>query len=211
MIRIIKELLALSIFSLIVASCSSTNNTNIISFPSISNYSNDSNLDYRSKSEAKTLVAYFSRTGNTKRVAEFIRNKSDGDLFEITPSDPYTDTDSNYNNSNSRVSKEYNDESLRDIPLEVTTPSNFNDYSIVYIGFPIWWGIPAWPINNFVSSNDFTEKTVIPFATSSSSGIGNSDSILRSMNNTGTWIDGHRFSSNASERTVNYWIDGLNL
>lgn len=209
--RTIKELLALSVLPFIIASCSSTNSTSTISSPSNNNNTSNSNLDDVNKGESKSLVAYFSGTGNTKRVAEFIKNKTDGDLFEINPTEPYTDADLNYSNSNSRVSKEHNDESLRDIPLQITTPSSFNDYSIVYIGFPIWWGIPAWPVNNFVKDNDFTGKTVIPFATSASSGMGNSGSILKAMNNTGTWINGQRFSSNVSEDTVNSWIDGLNL
>ncbi len=209
--RTIKELLALSVLLFIIASCSSTNSTSTISSPSNNNNTSNNNLDDVNKGESKSLVAYFSGTGNTKRVAEFIKNKTDGDLFEIDPAEPYTDADLNYSNSNSRVSKEHNDESLRDIPLQITTPSNFNDYSIVYIGFPIWWGIPAWPVNNFVKDNDFTGKKVIPFATSASSGMGNSDSILKAMNNTGTWINGQRFSSNVSEDTVNSWIDGLNL
>lgn len=208
--RTIKELLALSVLPFIIASYSSTNSTSTISSPSNNNNTSNSNLDDVNKGESKSLVAYFSGTGNTKRVAEFIKNKTNGDLFEINPTEPYTDADLNYSNSNSRVSKEHNDESLRDIPLQITTPSNFNDYSIVYIGFPIWWGIPAWPVNNFVKDNDFTGKTVIPFATSASSGMGNSDSILKAMNNTGTWINGQRFSSNVSEDTVNSWIDGLN-
>lgn len=209
--RTIKELLALSVLPFIIVSCSSTNSTSTIYSPSNNNNTSNSNLDDVNKGESKSLVAYFSGAGNTKRVAEFIKNKTDGDLFEINPTEPYTDADLNYSNSNSRVSKEHNDESLRDIPLQITTPSNFNDYSIVYIGFPIWWGIPAWPVNNFVKDNDFTGKTVIPFATSASSGMGNSDSILKAMNNTGTWINGQRFSSNVSEDTVNSWIDGLNL
>lgn len=100
---------------------------------------------------------------------------------------------------------------LRDIPLEKVTPDNFTEYDVVFIGYPIWWGIAAWPVNNFVKNNDFSGKTVIPFATSSSSGMGQSGTLLKGMAGMGNWLDGQRFSSGANKSTVETWVNGLNL
>ena len=123
---------------------------------------------------SRVLVAYFSATGNTESVANTIADLTGGDLFEITPADPYTSDDLNWTDDNSRVSREHDDESLRDVELVTTEVENWDDYDTVFIGYPIWWGIAAWPVNNFVKDNDFTGKTVIPFATSASSGMGQS-------------------------------------
>ena len=90
-----------------------------------------------------------------------------------------------------------------------TTPENFDEYDTIFIGYPIWWGIAAWPVNNFVKSNDFTGKTVIPFATSASSGIGQSGTLLHDMAGTGNRLDGRRFSSGADRSTVEAWVNGL--
>ena len=117
----------------------------------------------------------------------------------------------NWTNDNSRVSIEHNDESKRDVPLTKTTPDNWADYDTVFIGYPIWWGIAAWPVNNFVEGNDFTGKTVIPFCTSSSSGLGQSGDLLADMAGTGNWQDGERFSSGASSSKVESWVNGLDL
>ena len=141
-------------------------------------------------SGSKVLVVYYSASGNTKRVAEDIAEAADGDLFEITPAEPYTTDDLNWTNSDSRVSREHDDESLRDVPLTTTEVENWDDYDTVFIGYPIWWGIAAWPVDTFVKNNDFTGKTVIPFATSSSSGMGQSGTLLSEMAGTGDWQDG---------------------
>ena len=132
-------------------------------------------------------------------------------MFEITPVEPYTSDDLNWTNDNSRVSVEHNDESKRDVPLTKTTPDNWADYDTVFIGYPIWWGIAAWPVNNFVKGNDFSGKTVIPFCTSSSSGLGQSGDLLADMAGTGNWQDGERFSSGASSSKVESWVNGLDL
>ena len=121
--------------------------------------------------QGKTLVVYFSATGNTERVAEVIAETTGGELFELEPVDPYTDEDLNYNDDNSRVSQEYADESLRNVELVADTVDDWQDVERVYIGYPVWWGIAAWPVNTFVEANDFTGKTVIPFCTSASSGL----------------------------------------
>ena len=157
-------------------------------------------------SGGKVLVVYYSASGNTKRVAEDIAEAAGGNLFEI-----YTSDDLNWTNSDSRVSREHDDESLRDVPLTTTEVENWDDYDTVFIGYPIWWGIAAWPVDNFVKNNDFTGKTVIPFATSSSSGMGQSGILLSEMAGTGDWQDGQRFSSGASSSTVRQWVTGLGL
>lgn len=157
----------------------------------------------------KTLVVYFSGSGNTKRVAEDIAAATGGTLFELVPVTPYTSADLSWTTAGSRVNREHDDESLRDITLVTTTPENFDEYDTVFIGYPIWWGIAAWPVNNFVKNNDFTGKTVIPFATSASSGMGQSGSLLAEMAGTGNWQEGHRFSSGASKSTVEEWANGL--
>ena len=171
--------------------------------------SSDNNTD--SASNSKIVVVYYSATGSTKAVADTIADTTRADLFEITPVVPYTSDDLNWTNDNSRVSVEHNDESKRDVPLTKTTPDNWADYDTVFIGYPIWWGIAAWPVNNFVEGNDFTGKTVIPFCTSSSSGLGQSGDLLADMAGTGNWQDGERFSSGASSSKVESWVNGLDL
>lgn len=162
-------------------------------------------------SGSKVLVVYYSASGSTKRVAEDIAETAGGDLFEITPTEPYTSDDLNWTNSDSRVSREHDDESLRDVPLTTTEVENWDDYDTVFIGYPIWWGIATWPVDTFVKNNDFTGKTVIPFATSSSSGMGQSGTLLSEMAGTGDWQDGQRFSSGASQSDVADWVSGLGL
>ena len=160
--------------------------------------------------KGKTLVVYFSGSGNTKRVAGYIAESTGGDLFELVPSTPYTGADLSWTTAGSRVNREHDDESLRDVPLVSTAPENFDEYDTVFIGYPIWWGIAAWPVNNFVKNNDFNGKTVIPFATSASSGMGQSGTLLRDMAGTGNWQEGQRFSSGASQSAVEKWIKELN-
>lgn len=159
----------------------------------------------------KTLVVYYSASGNTRRVAEAIAQAANADIFEIVPTEVYTSDDLNWTNPNSRVSREHDDESLRDVPLTTTEVPDWDSYDTVLLGYPIWWGIAAWPVNNFVKANDFTGKTVIPFATSSSSGMGQSGSLLAEMANGGDWQQGQRFSSGASEADVQAWVNGLGL
>ena len=171
--------------------------------------SSDNNADRSSNS--KILVVYYPATGSTKAVAETIADTTGADLFEITPVDPYTSDDLNWTDDNSRVSIEHNDESKRDVPLTKTTPDNWEDYDTVFIGYPIWWGIAAWPVNNFVKGNDFSGKTVIPFCTSTSSGLGQSGDLLADMAGTGNWQDGERFSSGASSSKVESWVNGFDL
>lgn len=159
----------------------------------------------------ETLVVYFSATGNTENVANYIAEATGADVFEIEPAEPYTDADLNWTDENSRVVSEYEDPDQRDVELSVTQVPGWENYDTVFIGYPIWWGIAAWPVSSFVEANDFTGKTVIPFCTSSSSGIGESGELLEEMAGTGTWLEGMRFRSSASESDVAEWIDGLEL
>ena len=159
----------------------------------------------------KTLVVYYSASGNTERVAKDIAEAADADLFEIVPTEVYTSDDLDWTNPDSRVSREHDDESLRDVPLTTTEVPDWDSYDTVFIGYPIWWGIAAWPVDTFVKNNDFTGKTVIPFATSSSSGMGQSGSLLADMAGTGEWQEGQRFSSGVSSDEVQSWVNGLGL
>ena len=159
----------------------------------------------------KTLVVYYSASGNTERVAKDIAEAAGADLFEIVPTEVYTSEDLNWTNSDSRVSREHDDESLRDVPLTTTEVPDWDSYDTVFIGYPIWWGIAAWPVDTFVKNNDFTGKTVIPFATSSSSGMGQSGSLLADMAGTGEWQEGQRFSSGVSSDDVQSWVNGLGM
>lgn len=162
-------------------------------------------------SGSSVLVVYYSATGNTAQVAQYIADSTGGDLFEIQPVEPYTDDDLNWTDDNSRVSQEHADESLRDVELVADTVDNWEQYDTVFIGYPIWWGIAAWPVDGFVEANDFSGKTVIPFCTSSSSGLGQSGQLLADMAGTGDWQEGQRFRSSASQEDVQSWIDELGL
>ena len=157
------------------------------------------------------LVVYYSATGNTEGVANYIAEATGGDLFEITPAEPYTDDDLNWSDENSRVTREHEDESLRDVELTTTQVENWDSYDTVFLGYPIWWGIAAWPVDGFVEANDFTGKTVIPFCTSSSSGLGESGELLAELAGTGDWQEGQRFRSSVSQEDVNEWVDSLGL
>lgn len=156
--------------------------------------------------DSTTLVAYFSATGSTKRVTEDIATTTGGTLFAIEPAEAYTSDDLNYNDADSRVSREHDDERLRDVKLKTTEVPDWDRYTTVYIGYPIWWGVAAWPMNTFVRANDFSGKTVIPFCTSASSPLGSSASELAKLANGGDWKDGQRFSSSESAQNVEAWV-----
>lgn len=158
----------------------------------------------------KTLVVYYSATGNTETVAKEIADATGADLFEIVPTEVYTEEDLDWTNSDSRVTREHEDESLQNaVSLTTTEVPNWDSYERVFLGYPIWWGSAAWPVNGFVTANDFTGKTVIPFATSASSDIGQSGTLLAEMAGTGDWQEGQRFSSGASATEVQGWLNRL--
>ncbi|MEQ2594322.1 flavodoxin [[Clostridium] symbiosum] len=159
----------------------------------------------------KTLVVYYSASGHTEGVANTIAEATGADLFELEPAQPYSSADLKYSDDNSRVSQEHENEDLRDVELAAATVEDWDSYETVFIGYPIWWGIAAWPVDGFVEENDFTGKTVIPFCTSASSGLGESGELLEKKAGTGNWMEGIRFSSGVSEETVQEWVKSLGL
>lgn len=171
--------------------------------------------DDSSQSDIDVLVVYFSATGNTERVAKAIAEATGGDLFEIVPADPYTSDDLRWTDENSRVVQEYEAKqagTLGDTALEAVSAENWEEYDVIFIGYPIWWYDAAWPVNTFVRENDFTGKTVYTFCTSSSSGLGSSTQNLAEIaGGAGDWQDGRRFSSGASEATVTSWVESLGI
>ena len=162
------------------------------------------------QSESSILVAYYSAQGHTESVANTLADELNADTFVITPTQPYTREDLNYNNDDSRVSTEHLDEN-RHIELETITPDNFDSYDTILIGYPIWWANAAWVIDDFVTENDFSGKTVIPFCTSASSPLGESGTLLADMAGTGDWQEGIRFSSSVDEEEVRQWANELGL
>ena len=157
----------------------------------------------------KTLVVYYSATGSTENVANYIATATDGDLFKLEPAEPYSNADLDWTDDNSRVVREHDNPDERNIALLKSTVENWDEYDTIFIGYPIWWGIAAWPVNGFIEANDFTGKTVIPFCTSSSSGLGESGELLAQMAGTGDWQEGQRFRSGVSENDVTAWGESL--
>lgn len=169
----------------------------------------ETNTDFSTEPEetqGKTLVVYYSATGNTKEAAEYIAEATGGDLFELEPVQPYSDADLDWTDDDSRVSYEHEHPNDREVELKETTVSEWESYNTVYIGYPIWWGIAAWPVDGFVNANDFTGKTVIPFVTSASSGMGESGELLAEAAGTGNWLEGERFPSGVSKEDVQEWV-----
>jgi flavodoxin len=159
----------------------------------------------------KVLVAYYSATGNTEQVAKRLSSALDATLFEVEPKDPYTDDDLDWSDENSRVSQEHDDSSKRDVALTQTTPDNWDSFDTVLVGYPIWWSDAAWPIDHFVSDNDFAGKRVITFCTSQASGLGESTDNLAEMAGTGDWEDGQRFPEEPSNDDIDSWANSLGL
>lgn len=155
------------------------------------------------------VVVYFTGTGNTEKVAAYIAEDTGASTFQITPEDPYTMEDLDWTTDGSRVNREHDDESLRNVPLTTTEVPSWDNYDTVFLGYPIWWGIAAWPVDSFVSANNFTGKTVIPFCTSTSSSLGDSAKLLAGLAGTGDWEEGHRFSQIATAEDVSQWLESL--
>ncbi len=171
----------------------------------------ESSAEDAGSAEGKTLVVYYSATGNTEEVANYIANATGGELFELEPVEPYTSEDLNWTDENSRVSVEHENPDQRDVELVSTSVDDWDSVSTIYIGYPIWWGIAAWPVDTFVEANDFTGKTVIPFCTSSSSELGESGQLLADLAGTGEWLEGMRFRSGVDEEDVTSWVESLGL
>ncbi|MDO4380357.1 MAG: flavodoxin [Clostridia bacterium] len=200
---------ALLVFSLVACAKDNTESTTSSSESTADNTSEsapESASNNDTSSEKKPLIIYFSATGSTKKVAEYIAEEIGGRLYEVVPEEEYTSDDLNWNDKNSRVSREHDDETLRTVKLKETTVPDWESYDTVYVGYPIWWGIAAWPLSSFVAANDFSGKTVIPFCTSASSGLGDSAKLLEEATKGGTWLSGKRFSSSASKDEVASWL-----
>ena len=148
----------------------------------------------------RTLVVYFSCTNTTKGIAESIVEITDGTLHRIVPEVPYTSEDLNYNNSLSRANREQNDPSAR--PAISGEIENFSNYDVIFLGYPIWWGKAPKIISTFLESHDFADKTIVPFCTSHSSGIGSSDTDLHELAKQAAWKQGQRFNGNESKETI---------
>lgn len=159
---------------------------------------------------SKYLIAYFSASGVTKRVAEKLATVVGGDLYEITPEKPYTKEDLNWMDKNSRSSVEMKNKSFR--PAITGKVENMEEYDVVYIGFPIWWYVAPTIINTFLESYDFSGKTIIPFATSGGSGLGNTINELKpSCSDNTKWFDGERFRASVSKEELKNWVNKLGL
>lgn len=187
---------------LLLAGCSSAGNTNTDNASS----SSEATVSSASSDQGKVLVAYFSATGNTEKIAKMIASDTNADTFVITPAQPYTDDDLNYSDENSRVVQEYENPDRQNIELATTDVPDWDSYNTVYLGYPIWWQDASWVVKSFVQKEDFTNKTVIPFATSMSSGLGDSGKNLEKLAGTGTWKEGERFSSSSSEEDVKKFV-----
>lgn len=167
------------------------------------------NNQVNSSDDKKMLIVYYSATGNTKDVADRIASNLNADLFEITPKNVYTSDDLDWTNSDSRVSKEHDDEKLRDIELVTSTVKDWSKYDTVIIGYPIWWGEAAWPVNNFIKNNNFNHKDIYTFCTSESSSVGETFTLLQEMAQSGNWVAGIRFSEEPSDAEITVFTDSI--
>ena len=160
----------------------------------------------------KTLVVYYSATGRTERVAKVIAKERQADIMKLVPNPDYTEADLDYNDKSSRVSREHDDASLRDkIQLQKAVPDNWASYDTIFLGYPSWWSIAAWPVDAFVKANDFTGKNVVTFATAGVSPLGNSGKLLAEMaGGKGNWQDGTCFTGSLDDAKVQEWVRSLN-
>ncbi|MBQ9357972.1 MAG: flavodoxin [Abditibacteriota bacterium] len=205
MIRILTVISVLLLFALTVCGCNGKAETAKTGGPA-QNAPSAAGAD-ASKQEKDVLVVYFSATGTTKGVAEKIAKITGGDLREIKPAKEYTGGDLDWNDPQSRSTKEQNDPSAR--PEIGGEPVSLNGYSVVYVGYPIWFGQEPRIMDTFAESCSFDGVAVIPFCTSGSSGIGKSGKNLAKTAGSGNWLDGKRFGAGASEQEIRSWIDGL--
>lgn len=170
-------------------------------------YEQSDNENTKNDDKSDVLVVVFSVTGNTKGIAEKIASSEDADMYEIIPAEPYTDKDIDYNDSNSRATKEQNDDTAR--PAIGSETIDISGYSRIYVGYPIWFGREPRIMDTFAEGYDFGNATMIPFCTSGSSGIGNSGTNMAELAGSGNWIEGKRFGADASEEEIEEWIKSL--
>ena len=189
-----KKLFIFFVSMLFITACNAKPNKQEVKQPTVKNQ--------------KVLVAYFSATGTTKRVAENLATAVNADIYEIKPLTPYTNADLNWRNSNSRSSVEMNDKSSR--PEIAEDNFSVKDYDTVFLGFPIWWGTAPRIVNTFLEKYDFSNKKIIIFATSGSSGIGNTDRDLKpSFSTSATIIKGKTLNGNPSVEELKNWVKTL--
>ncbi|WP_416196260.1 flavodoxin [Selenomonas sp.] len=210
----VKKILALvmgALLAVMVAGCGDDESSGAAASSGKAASSTASSSEKPQASGKKALVVYYSDTGRTEQVAKDLAKAKDADLMKIEPTQKYTKDDLDYNNPDGRVSKEHDDDTLRDkITLKKTMPDNWAEYETVYIGYPIWWGIAAWPMNAFVRGNDFTGKHVVTFATAASSPLGSSGQLLKEMaGSKGDWEDGTCFTGRIDDAKVAEWAKSL--
>lgn len=206
------------IFILSLAACatggtgnSSTadNDTNQPSAPSSNGAEESDTASEQTEKDTKILVVCFSATGNTKTVAEKIVEVTGADYFEIIPAEPYSEDDLNYSDDNSRANREQQDEKAR--PAISGSVESMDQYKVVLIGHPIWWGMEPRIIDTFMESYDFSGKTLANFCTSGGSGIGTSTENLKALSLNANWLNGKRFSGSVNMDEIQEWIDSLDL
>ena len=205
----LSQILVLIFSSLMIfcfSACASENSTDNTAQSTQQSSSTPSTTE---KSGSKILVAYFSCTGNTENAAKQIAAATGGDLYAIQPAQPYTADDLNYNDDTTRATTEQHDSNIR--PALSGTVDNFEQYNVIFVGYPIWWDQAPRVINTFMESYDFSGKTVIPFCTSGGSNITNSVNQLKSTYSDINWLDGKRLGGGVSADEVASWIDSLNI
>ncbi len=198
---VIAALAVLMIFTF--ASCKGSEDKSDLTSPPSESGGTEDAPDSAKKSASKTLVAYFSVTNNTERVAQTISESLGADLYEITPRQPYSEVDIDYNDPESRCSKENNDPAAR--PAISGELPNTYSYDVIYLGYPLWFGKAPKIMNTFIESLDLSGKTIIPFCTSASSDFGNSDDDLIAASEAAFWQEGKRFGAQATEDEVISW------
>ena len=185
----------------------SNNNSNNNNTNSTENQnSNESQEENINSNDKKVAIIYFSATGTTKKVAEYIKNTTNGDLIEIIPQEKYTDSDLNYGNDNSRANKEQKDSNARP---EISNNIHIDNYDVIFLGYPIWWGDVPKIILTFLDNHNLNGKTIIPFCTSGSTGISGSLNTLKNYNKDINWVDGKRFSSSTIQDEISSWVEEL--
>lgn len=188
----------------------SSSETNTASSAPVSSGDNTSEPENPDISQTKSLVAYFSATGNTKAVAETLAELINADIYEIVPEQPYTSEDLNYNNRDSRSTSEQNDKNAR--PAISGSITNLDQYDVIYVGYPIWWGDMPRILYTFFDSYDFGGKTIAPFCTSGGSGLSGTPRTIADLESGATVLDGLHVgssSANNAQNSLNEWLASI--
>lgn len=196
-----KKILYIVMLSFILVTLTGCNNSSKES-------STNTPVENKVSEDSKSLVLYFSATGTTRGVASKLASASNSDLIEIIPKEEYTSADLSYGNDDCRANQEQNNENARP---EISNNLNLEQYEIIYLGYPIWWGDVPKIILTLLDSYDLDGKTVIPFCTSGSSSITQSQNTLESYKKYINWLKGKRFSSSVTESELTDWINTLSL